>query len=66
MVRAGVVAHPRQWMAGGHHEIQGHRQRYRIVGRVALAPVLKVEGKRGRNQFTEMLQRPRAGLAGVR
>jgi putative transposase len=43
MVRAGVVTHPRGWTAGGYHEIQGHRQRYRIVDRVALAESLEVE-----------------------
>ena len=43
MVRAGVVAHPRQWAAGGYHEIQGHRHRYRIVDRVALAEALEVD-----------------------
>jgi hypothetical protein len=43
MVRAGVVAHPREWAAGGYHEIQGQRQRYRIVDRVALAQALEVD-----------------------
>jgi putative transposase len=43
MVRAGVVAHPRDWPAGGYHEIQGERQRYRIVDRVALAEALEVD-----------------------
>jgi putative transposase len=43
MVRAGVVPHPREWTAGGYHEIQGHRQRYRIVDRVALAEALEVD-----------------------
>jgi hypothetical protein len=43
MVRAGVVAHPREWAAGGYYEIQGHRHRYRIVDRVALAEALEVE-----------------------
>ncbi len=43
MVRAGVVQHPAQWKAGGYHEIQGGRQRYRIVNRGALAEVLGVE-----------------------
>jgi putative transposase len=42
MVRAGVVAHPREWAAGGYHEIQGRRQRYRIVDRMALAEALQV------------------------
>jgi hypothetical protein len=43
MVRAGVVTHPRHWAAGGYHEIQGHRQRYRIVDRAALAEALEVD-----------------------
>jgi len=43
MVRAGVVQHPAQWPAGGYHEIQGGRQRYRIVDRAALAEVLGLE-----------------------
>jgi REP-associated tyrosine transposase len=43
MVRAGVVAQPHEWAAGGYHEIQGQRQRYRIVDRVALAEVLEVD-----------------------
>lgn len=31
MVRAGVVAHPRDWRASGFHELCGKRQRYRVV-----------------------------------
>lgn len=31
MVRAGVVAHPRDWEFGGYQELSGARQRYRIV-----------------------------------
>jgi len=31
MVRAGAVSHPREWPHGGHHELSGTRQRYRIV-----------------------------------
>ena len=46
MVRAGVVAHPREWPAGGYHEIQGERQRYRIVDRAALAEALQVDVER--------------------
>ena len=46
MVRAGVVAHPRQWAAGGYHEIQGERQRYRIVDRAALAEALEIDVER--------------------
>jgi putative transposase len=48
MVRAGVVTHPRQWAAGGYHEIQGKRQRYLIVDRVALAAALEVDWTRQR------------------
>jgi putative transposase len=43
MVRAGVVQHPREWPAGGYHEIQGERQRYRIIDRTALAEALHVD-----------------------
>ena len=46
MVRAGVVAHPREWAAGGYHEIQGVRQRYRIVDRAALAQALEIDMER--------------------
>ena len=31
MVRAGVVAHPREWRFGGYHELSGNRKRYRII-----------------------------------
>lgn len=31
MVRAGVVDHPAQWRHGGHHELCGSRQRYRLL-----------------------------------
>lgn len=31
MVRAGVVAHPREWRSGGYHELAGTRKRYRII-----------------------------------
>jgi putative transposase len=31
MVRAGAVKHPRDWRHGGHLELSGARQRYRIV-----------------------------------
>lgn len=31
MVRAGVVAHPRDWEFGGYQELSGTRQRYRII-----------------------------------
>ncbi len=43
MVRAGVVVHPAQWPAGGYHEIQAARQRYRLIDRAALAEALGVE-----------------------
>jgi putative transposase len=38
-----VVAHPSEWTPGGYHEVQGLRQRYRIVDRVALAEALQVD-----------------------
>jgi putative transposase len=31
MVRAGVVSHPTEWKHGGHHELAGTRQRYRLL-----------------------------------
>jgi putative transposase len=31
MVRAGVVEHPVEWMASGHHELSGRRQRYTLL-----------------------------------
>ena len=31
MVRAGVVAHPAEWAHGGHRELAGTRQRYRLI-----------------------------------
>lgn len=40
MVRAGVVAHPRQWPACGYQEIQHAPSRYRIIDRQALCELL--------------------------
>jgi hypothetical protein len=37
------VAHPRDWTADGYHEIQGERQRDRIVERAALATALEID-----------------------
>lgn len=31
MVRAGVVEHPQEWHACGHHELSGRRERYRLI-----------------------------------
>ncbi len=42
LVRAGVVAHPRDWPAGGYHEIQQPRARKRIIDRAALAKALEL------------------------
>jgi len=42
MVRAGVVAHPREWSEAGYHEIQHGAARYRIIDRVALCELLGV------------------------
>lgn len=42
MVRAGVVAHPRDWPHGGYHEIREQRLRKRIIDRVALAELLEL------------------------
>lgn len=43
MVRAGIVQHPRLWPTSGYHEIQGERQRYRIVDRAAVATLLDID-----------------------
>ena len=37
MVRAGVVAHPREWPCGGYNEIQHPRSRYRVLDLERLA-----------------------------
>ena len=37
MVRAGVVAHPRDWRWSGYDELTGKRQRYRVLNRDCLA-----------------------------
>lgn len=42
MVRAGVVAHPRDWAYGGYQEIQSPPQRYWIVDRPALMQLLQL------------------------
>jgi putative transposase len=42
MVRAGVVKHPRDWLAGGYHEIQTPSQRYGIVDLQALLYLLEI------------------------
>jgi putative transposase len=42
MVRAGVVAHPRDWPEAGYHEIQQPPARYRIIDRTALCGLLGV------------------------
>jgi len=42
MVRAGVVAHPRDWRFGGYHELSGSRKRYRIVDLDRLLNLLAV------------------------
>ena len=36
MVRAGVCAHPSEWLGGAYQEICGERQRYRVVNRERL------------------------------
>jgi len=43
MVRAGVVKHPRDWVASGYHEIQTPSQRYRIVDLRALMYLLEID-----------------------
>jgi putative transposase len=40
MVRAGVVDHPEDWKHGGHHELSGSRQRYRILNQEQLLACL--------------------------
>jgi len=42
MVRAGAVAHPREWKWCGHDELTGRRQRRRIVNRERLLESLGV------------------------
>jgi putative transposase len=44
MVRAGVVAHPREWLDGGYHELLEQRQRNRITDVKALEDLLNVRG----------------------
>ena len=46
MVRAGVVAHPRQWLEAGYHELQQPPARYRIIDRAALCGLLGTAEKR--------------------
>ncbi len=46
MVRAGVVAHPREWREAGYGEIQRPPARYRIIDRVALCELLGVAEQR--------------------
>jgi putative transposase len=43
MVRAGAVAHPREWSEAGYHEIQQGVARYRIIDRAALCKLLGVK-----------------------
>ncbi|MBT6275184.1 MAG: transposase [Chromatiales bacterium] len=40
MVRAGAVEHPRDWIHGGYHELQGGRKRYRVLDLERLAELL--------------------------
>jgi len=42
MVRAGMVAHPREWQHAGYHEIVRPRQRYRIIDRRAVCMALEI------------------------
>ena len=43
MVRAGAVAHPREWKGAGYQEIQQEPERCRVVNRAALAEALEIE-----------------------
>lgn len=45
MVRAGVVAHPREWSHGGWHEIVDPPRRYRIIARDRLKQLLGADEK---------------------
>jgi len=45
MVRAGVVAHPREWRHGGWHEIVNPPRRYRIIARDRLKQLLDADEK---------------------
>ena len=42
MVRAGVVANPREWSWCGYHEIQSPPQRYRIIDRRMLMSLVDI------------------------
>jgi putative transposase len=42
MVRAGVVKHPKEWVHGGYHEIQGQRRRNTILALDVLAEAVEV------------------------
>jgi putative transposase len=43
MVRAGVVAHPRDWEVSGYREIQSPPRRYRVIDLEALTDALGLE-----------------------
>ena len=45
MVRAGAVAHPREWDVCGYREIQGPPARYRIINRQVLEDLLGIRGE---------------------
>ncbi len=43
MVRAGVVNHPAEWPFSGYHEIQSHKQRYRLIDMEKLLTLVQIE-----------------------
>jgi putative transposase len=45
MVRAGVVAHPREWAYSGYHEIQKPRNRYGLIDHERLADLVEVKNQ---------------------
>ena len=42
MVRAGVVAHPKEWVFSGYQEIQNPKQRYSLIDYSRLISLLQV------------------------
>ena len=53
MVRAGVVAHPRDWRFGGYQEPCGARQRYRIIDQDHLLKCLAMQDQAAFRQWHE-------------
>jgi putative transposase len=45
MVRAGVVAHPREWYFSGYHEIQNPRKRYGLIDHEQLIGLVEAKNQ---------------------